>query len=161
MLEDDHGDRIKRLSGYYKRAYLAHRNRCIGSMRIYGSDKLLLDEAGIWIEDYEAGKALTLAGSRYILLEFPSDRISPEIHDLLYELQLLHIVPIIAHPERNREMVEDLGKHLELIEAGALAQITAHARSLRQDDSEIVLASMPQSDGTLYRFRCTQCTQYK
>ncbi|MFC5446792.1 tyrosine-protein phosphatase [Paenibacillus aestuarii] len=79
------------------------------------------------IDDFEAGNLLTLGGSRYMLLEFPSDRVSTGIHELIYELQLLQIVPIIAHPERNREIVEDPRKLLELIEAGALAQLTAHS----------------------------------
>lgn len=79
------------------------------------------------IEDIEAGRAATLNGSRYMLLEFPSDRISSGTHELMHELRLMNIVPIIAHPERNREIAENPTKLLELVELGALSQITAHS----------------------------------
>ncbi|MBP1962320.1 tyrosine-protein phosphatase [Paenibacillus aceris] len=79
------------------------------------------------VEDIEAKRTSTLNGSRYMLLEFPSDRISSGIHELLHELRLMNIVPIIAHPERNREIVQNPEKLLELVQLGALSQITAHS----------------------------------
>lgn len=79
------------------------------------------------VDDVEAKRTSTLVGSNYILLEFPSDRISSGIHDFLYELQLMGIVPIIAHPERNREIAENPTRLLELVELGALTQVTAHS----------------------------------
>ncbi|OCT10693.1 tyrosine protein phosphatase [Paenibacillus pectinilyticus] len=79
------------------------------------------------IDDVETNRTSTLDGTRYMLLEFPSDRISSGIHDLLHELQLMDIVPIIAHPERNREIAEDPKKLLELVQLGALTQVTAHS----------------------------------
>lgn len=59
------------------------------------------------IEDIEVKRTSTLNGSRYMLLELPSDRISIGTHELLHELSLMNIVPIIAHPERNREIAEN------------------------------------------------------
>ncbi|NOV00001.1 tyrosine-protein phosphatase [Paenibacillus planticolens] len=79
------------------------------------------------VEDIEAKRTSTLNGSRYMLLEFPSDRIPSGFHDLLHELRLMEIVPIIAHPERNREIVQHPEKLLELVQLGALSQITAHS----------------------------------
>lgn len=79
------------------------------------------------VEDIDAKRTSTLDGSRYILLEFPSDRIPSGIYELLHELQLMNLVPIIAHPERNREIAENPGKLLELVQLGALSQITAHS----------------------------------
>ncbi|WNR43520.1 tyrosine-protein phosphatase [Paenibacillus roseipurpureus] len=79
------------------------------------------------IEDIEMKRTSTLNGSRYLLLEFPSDRISAGIEELLHELLLMDIVPIITHPERNREIVENPKKLLELVQLGALTQVTAHA----------------------------------
>jgi protein-tyrosine phosphatase len=79
------------------------------------------------VDDVEVKRTKTLDGSNYMLLEFPSDRISSGIHELLHELQLMGIVPIIAHPERNREIVENPARLLELVELGALTQVTAHS----------------------------------
>lgn len=79
------------------------------------------------IEDVEAKRSTTLGGSRYILLEFPSDRIPTGIHEIVYELQLMDLVPIIAHPERNREITGNPMKLLELVQLGALTQVTAHS----------------------------------
>ena len=41
-----------------------------------------------------------LAGSRYILVELPMKSIPRCTDDFFYELQLLDLVPILAHPER-------------------------------------------------------------
>lgn len=79
------------------------------------------------IEDIEAKKSSTLDDSRYILLEFPSDRVPSGAEDLVHELHLLNRVPIIAHPERNRELVDNPNRLLELVQLGALSQITAHS----------------------------------
>ncbi|OAS21878.1 tyrosine-protein phosphatase [Paenibacillus oryzisoli] len=79
------------------------------------------------MDDLEAGRAITLDGSRYVLLEFPSDRIPSGIDEVLHELLLLDIVPIIAHPERNREIAQDPTKLLQLVQLGALSQVTAHS----------------------------------
>ncbi|UJF34572.1 tyrosine-protein phosphatase [Paenibacillus hexagrammi] len=79
------------------------------------------------IEDIELKKICTLNNSRYLLLEFPSNRIPSGIHELLYELQLMNLRPIIAHPERNREIADNPLKLLELVQLGALSQVTAHS----------------------------------
>ena len=45
--------------------------------------------------------------------------------ELIYELRLMNLWPIIAHPERNAEAVSNPERLAELIEAGAYAQVTA------------------------------------
>lgn len=47
---------------------------------------------------------ITLNNSRYVLIELPMNSIPPYTEQVLYELQLAGKVPIIAHPERNREV---------------------------------------------------------
>lgn len=78
-------------------------------------------------EDLDTGLSAALGASRYVLLEFPSDRIPSGIQDLLLELQLMGKVAIIAHPERNREIVDNPVKLKELVQMGALSQVTAHS----------------------------------
>jgi len=79
------------------------------------------------IEDLEEKIVLTLNDSRYLLLELPHSHIPRETADTIYELRLMGIVPIIAHPERNLEIARDARRLLELVQAGALAQVTSHS----------------------------------
>lgn len=52
------------------------------------------------IEDYQRGNIGTINNSRYMLIEFPMNKIDNNVFDVLYELQIRGVVPIIAHPER-------------------------------------------------------------
>jgi len=79
------------------------------------------------LEDLEEKIVLTLNDSRYLLLELPHSHIPRETADMIYELQLMGIVPIIAHPERNLEIARDPRRLLELVQTGALAQVTSHS----------------------------------
>jgi protein-tyrosine phosphatase len=79
------------------------------------------------LDDLNAGKLLTLAGSRYMLLEFSSRQVPEGIEDLLHELSLAGITAIIAHPERNMELAGNLSRLADLIDRGALAQMTTHS----------------------------------
>lgn len=79
------------------------------------------------IEDYHNGKLAKLGNSRYILVEFPSAQIPDDIFEIFHELSVIGITPVIAHPERNRELVRHPDKLAELIELGALSQITSHS----------------------------------
>lgn len=86
-------------------------------IRIYGD---LLD-------DLERGELLTLAGSRYILLEMPSSRVPRSMEETCHELIIQGYVPVIAHPERNAEIADDPSRLVKLIELGALGQLTAQS----------------------------------
>lgn len=77
------------------------------------------------LEDLEAGQLSTLASSPYLLVEFPSSNVPKHVEELFHELRLLDVTPIIAHPERNRELAGNTAKLAQLVEAGALAQLTS------------------------------------
>lgn len=77
------------------------------------------------IEDFENGEIQTLNNSKYILIEFPSDTVPFYTEKLFYDLQVAGLRPIIAHPERNRELLENHNRMYELIRNGALSQVTA------------------------------------
>ena len=62
---------------------------------------------------------------RYLVAELPSQMMPPNIRELVYALQLRQIIPIITHPERHASMQQDPGLLRQLVEAGALAQVTA------------------------------------
>jgi protein-tyrosine phosphatase len=65
--------------------------------------------------------------ANYLLIEFPSSSVPNNAADLLYELTLRNYRPIIVHPERNSEIMENPEVLYELIKAGALAQVTANS----------------------------------
>ena len=66
-----------------------------------------------------------LASGSFFLLEFPHSHLPADALDLIYAFIQKGLTPIIAHPERNRELSMEPGKLSLLIEAGAKAQITA------------------------------------
>ncbi len=70
-------------------------------------------------------KMLSLNGSKYLLIELPFDIIPPYSYYTIYNLHLENIVPIIAHPERNRQCVNNFNTFMELVEKGCLLQLDA------------------------------------
>lgn len=80
---------------------------------------------GELLEDYAKGEIQTLADTKYLLVEFPTREVPQYAEQLLYDIQLSGLRPIIAHPERNMELLENHGRMYELIRNGALAQVTA------------------------------------
>lgn len=77
------------------------------------------------LEDFKKGEIQTLYQSKYILIEFPMGEVPQYAEKLLYDLQVAGLFPVIAHPERNQELLENPDRMYELIRNGALSQITA------------------------------------
>lgn len=71
------------------------------------------------------GEAIGLNHSRYLLIEFPSRGVPHYANRLFFELQSEGYIPIIAHPERNKEISQNLDVLYNLINQGALAQLTS------------------------------------
>lgn len=63
-----------------------------------------------------------LAGSRYSLMEMPSLMLPPHLEEIIYELQVMDIVPVLAHPERQMQLMEQPEKLLDLLQKGCAAQ---------------------------------------
>lgn len=76
---------------------------------------------------FEDGEIQLLHDSRYMLLELPSSGIPSGVEDIIYELSLMNIQVIIAHPERNADIARDPNRLERLVELGALAQLTAQS----------------------------------
>ncbi|WP_427052768.1 tyrosine-protein phosphatase [Paenibacillus sp. TC-CSREp1] len=79
------------------------------------------------IEDLYAGKCCTLAGSRYMLLELPFGHIPPNLSNILDELTISGIVPIFAHPERNRVFLRKPKLLSDFLRQGVLCQLTSQS----------------------------------
>ncbi|MGZ5165376.1 MAG: tyrosine-protein phosphatase [Burkholderiales bacterium] len=66
-----------------------------------------------------------LEGRKILLLEFPHSHI-PAGSDKMVEWLLVHDVrPMIAHPERNKDVIRKFDKILPFVEMGCLMQVTA------------------------------------
>ncbi len=77
-------------------------------------------------ESLESDEVLTLDNKgKYLLLELPFSEVPIYTNDTIYELLLKGITPIIVHPERNRELIENNDLLFELVQNGALTQLTA------------------------------------
>jgi len=73
----------------------------------------------------QSGLALTINGGRYLLVEWPLRDFPRFSEEIVFELQVRGIVPIIAHAERYRFVQQDLSRLAGFVERGALVQITA------------------------------------
>lgn len=82
---------------------------------VYASDNIL--------NLIEKNEILTINNSKYILIEFPL--LNENLNDLniIYNLKLSNLIPIIAHPERYEYITIDRIK--EYINKGALIQINS------------------------------------
>jgi len=80
---------------------------------------------GEMVDDYQTGGILTLNQTQYVFVELPSNHVPRYTKQMIFDLQLKALIPIIVHPERNSEIHERPEKLYELVEKGALAQLTA------------------------------------
>lgn len=73
---------------------------------------------------YREGRLLTLNDQgRHLLIELPFNSFPPFTRQVFYELKLLGVTPILAHPERNSEILEDPGIVYDLVTRGVLIQV--------------------------------------
>jgi protein-tyrosine phosphatase len=81
------------------------------------------------IDHVLAGSALCLGGQqvdkRFLLLELPTRDWPRQLSEVIYELQIRDITPIIAHPERNLTAQQQLRVVEEAVQEGAWLQLTA------------------------------------
>ena len=77
------------------------------------------------LESMEASGLCSLAGSKYLLVEFPRHRLRFDASRLIRSITRLGWRPIVAHPEFVPGLAEDLSIAEDLVRAGALLQLTA------------------------------------
>ena len=82
-----------------------------------------LDEA--LPDEIDAGRALPMNGTRYILVEMPFFGRPDYIERTLDEVQEMGLTPVLAHPERIEAFQEDVELLASFVERGMLSQITS------------------------------------
>jgi protein-tyrosine phosphatase len=86
--------------------------RLAGDGGVDGLDTLTLD-------------ALTLGGGRCLLVDLPLIDMPTATADILFKVQLSGVLPILAHPERNRILAARPGAVRELTERGIEIQVNS------------------------------------
>lgn len=66
-----------------------------------------------------------LAESRYILIELPMHQYPVNLPEMIYELQLAGRIPVLAHPERQNELMDNPETLLSLLKNGVYSQINS------------------------------------
>ena len=73
------------------------------------------------------GPLVALGRGSHLLIEFPSYGVPSSAEFVFYELALMGVTPVIAHPERNAELMRNPDRLEALVARGARTQITAAA----------------------------------
>ena len=72
-----------------------------------------------------SGHILTLADSRYVLVEPPHHTAPPQLEDFFFNLLVAGYVPVLTHPERLSWVPSKYETIKKLVQAGVWMQITA------------------------------------
>jgi protein-tyrosine phosphatase len=83
---------------------------------------------GELIEGLQAGEIGTVnheGKGKYVLVELPSGHVPRYTNQLVFDMQLKGYIPVIVHPERNQEIIENPEVLYQLVKKGALTQVTA------------------------------------
>ena len=75
------------------------------------------------IKDFD----LTINGSSYVFIEFPAQHLPAAATNLVYQMMLEGLIPIISHPERNTVFAQSPEILYELIRQGAIGQVTSQS----------------------------------
>ncbi|WP_102348309.1 tyrosine-protein phosphatase [Bacillus sp. Marseille-P3661] len=76
-------------------------------------------------EAYDEEEILTLNHTPYLFIELPSSHVPKYAGQILFDLQVKGLKPIIVHPERNSQIIEHSDTLYHLVKKGALTQLTA------------------------------------
>ncbi len=147
------------LARQFQQLYSAVKQAGIGISLFPGAEVLCTEDTPALLE---AGKLLTLAGSRYLLTEFFFDEDESFMNRQLEAIRALGAIPVIAHPERYGAVQEDRllaerwfarGYILQLNKGSILGNLGARAQSCAHQLLSQGLAHVIASDahGTAQR----------
>ncbi|KGP75334.1 histidinol phosphatase [Desulfosporosinus sp. Tol-M] len=109
-----------------------------------GAENYIFPDLIKWVR---AGKLLTLGNTgKYILIEFPMLEIPLYTDQVFFELQVQGITPVLAHPERYRDLTEQPERILAWARKGILLQLdlrslSGHYGPQARQLAEIMLSS--------------------
>jgi protein-tyrosine phosphatase len=118
-LYHNNGDRIQRAVAELQQILLCEG---VPLNLVSGADVHLVPDLVAGLRD---GRLLTLAGSRYVLIEPPHHVYPARLVDALFDLIVAGYVPILTHPERLAWINTHYAEILQLFRGGVWMQITA------------------------------------
>ena len=77
------------------------------------------------LEAKENPGKFSVNGLGYLMVEIPDYGVPPGLTETFYELQLVGLIPILTHPERNPTLQGDHTRLAEWMRGGVLVQVTA------------------------------------
>jgi protein-tyrosine phosphatase len=95
------------------------------SIEVLTGQEIFLDNNVL--KNHKAGLIKGLNNTKYMLLELPFDNCPHYTLDILYELRVMGIIPIIAHPERYLFIINNLSFINNFIDEGCLFQINSNS----------------------------------
>ncbi len=98
-------------------------------LRVTVGNELYFNEG--LMKSLDDGGFYTLAGSRYVLVEFRPDSIPVDIEEVAYEFRIRGYIPVIAHVERYKQVLKDMRIAEKMIDAGCLLQMNARSLTYR------------------------------
>lgn len=104
---------------------------------------------GELLKDLEKDEILTVARHpAYVLVELPSNHVPRYTGQLLFDIQMKGLTPVIVHPERNSELMEQPDKLYKFVKNGAATQVTAASitgyfgKNIQKFTEEIIEANL-------------------
>ena len=92
-----------------------------------GAENYIFPDLAKWARD---GKLMTIGNKgKYVLVEFPMLEIPHYVDQVFFELQVLGITPVLAHPERNKGLADDPERILAWAKKGILFQLNLRSLS--------------------------------
>lgn len=96
---------------------------------LLGSENYIFPDMARWLTE---GKLLTLGNKeKYVLVELPMSEIPHYTDQVFFELQVAGVTPVLAHPERNKRLVEEPERIITWAERGVLFQVDLRSLSGR------------------------------
>ncbi|AXI28019.1 tyrosine protein phosphatase [Priestia megaterium] len=93
-------------------------------LTILPGQKVIIDQ--ILVQAYEQNNVVTInQATKYMLLQLSNDYTFNSTEQILYQLQLKGMVPVISEPERNAIFLEKPDYLYELVRKGAIVQLSA------------------------------------
>jgi protein-tyrosine phosphatase len=94
----------------------------IGLQLVTGADNHVTPD---FVDQLSRGQLLSLADSRYVLVEPPHHVAPPRVKELFFDLLVAGYVPILTHPERLTWINSHYESIRKLLQAGVWLQLTA------------------------------------
>src|SRR5699024_8246947 len=93
------------------------------NINIYPGKEIRIN--GELVQELDSDINIPLNGSQYVLIEFSFTELANYTEKLFFDLQMKGYIPLIAHPERCRPLMKEPERLYDLIEKGAIGQVTA------------------------------------